>query len=334
MRKLMSTLAIAALFAGMSASAHATEGWYVRGDVGYSVDGQVDAEFNDGEENFSATADLDNDWMAAGGVGYAYGNGFRTEAELAYRNNEITDLSGADVEAKSVMINGFYDFNRAGRFQPYLGVGVGYAEVDAGAANDSNWAWQAMAGVGAALSDRLTLDVGYRFFRVDDLQFGPITNANYEHQAVTVGLRYQLGAPAAAPVAEPTPAATPAPEPMPTPAPVACPTSEFTVYFEWDRSNLNDAAMATIDQAVARARECNVTGTVIVGHTDTSGSTAYNIGLSERRASVVRDALVARGMAGASMSMQARGESELARQTPDGVREPLNRRTAVTITFH
>lgn len=74
MRKLMSTLAIAALFAGMSASAHATEGWYVRGDVGYSVDGQVDAEFNDGEENFSATADLDNDWMAAGGVGYAYAN--------------------------------------------------------------------------------------------------------------------------------------------------------------------------------------------------------------------------------------------------------------------
>ena len=33
---------------------------------------------------------------------------------------------------------------------------------------------------------------------------------------------------------------------------------------------------------------CNVTGTIVVGHTDTSGSPTYNQGLSERRASVVR----------------------------------------------
>ncbi len=79
----------------------------------------------------------------------------------------------------------------------------------------------------------------------------------------------------------------------------ACPTSEFVVYFEWDRSNLNQAALETIDAAVNRARQCNVGGVVVVGHTDTSGSPAYNIGLSERRASVVRDALVARGIAAA-----------------------------------
>ena len=104
------------------------------------------------------------------------------------------------------------------------------------------------------------------------------------------------------------------------------------MYFEWDRSNLNQAALETIDAAVNRARQCNVSGTVVVGHTDTSGSPTYNQGLSERRASVVRDALVARGLAG-SVTTQARGETDLARQTRDGVREPLNRRSAVTITF-
>ncbi len=113
---------------------------------------------------------------------------------------------------------------------------------------------------------------------------------------------------------------------------VVCPTSEFVVYFEWDRSNVNQAASDIIDQAVARARQCNVVGAAIVGHTDTSGSTRYNAGLSERRAGIVRDALVARGMT-ATLSTQARGESELARATGDGVREPLNRRTAVTISF-
>lgn len=105
------------------------------------------------------------------------------------------------------------------------------------------------------------------------------------------------------------------------------------MYFEWDRSNLNAAAIETIDAAVARARQCNVGGIVVVGHTDTSGSAAYNQGLSERRAGVVRDALIARGLAGGSIQTQARGETDLARATRDGVREPLNRRTAVTISF-
>jgi outer membrane protein OmpA-like peptidoglycan-associated protein len=72
---------------------------------------------------------------------------------------------------------------------------------------------------------------------------------------------------------------------------------------------------------------------LVVGHTDTSGSTEYNQGLSERRSSVVRDALVARGVPASIISTDARGESDLARPTADGVREPLNRRTAVTITF-
>ena len=125
----------------------------------------------------------------------------------------------------------------------------------------------------------------------------------------------------------------PTPQPEPQPQPVACPTSEFVVYFEWDRSNLNQAALETIDAAVQRARECNLASIVLVGHTDTSGSTTYNQGLSERRAAVVRDALVARGLGAGAITTQARGESDLARATADGVREPLNRRTAVTITF-
>ncbi|MES1202964.1 MAG: OmpA family protein, partial [Pseudomonadota bacterium] len=97
--------------------------------------------------------------------------------------------------------------------------------------------------------------------------------------------------------------------------------------------NLNQSALETIDAAVARARSCNVSGITVVGHTDTSGSAAYNQGLSDRRASVVRDALVARGLSASSIATQGHGEAELAKPTRDGVREPLNRRTAVTISF-
>lgn len=330
MRKLLGSLALAALMAGTASSAQAIEGWYGRVDAGYSINGQVDVSLFDGETTQSGTADLDDDWMADAGVGYAYGNGFRSEVEFAYRTNDLGSPASGGIDAKSVMINGFYDFNRGGRFQPYLGLGVGYARVEPDSIDsDSAFAYQGLAGVGVAINDRLMFDAGYRYFRVNGLDFSG-ASADYEHQAVTVGLRFQFGA-AAAPAAQPAPTPEPAPEPMPPPA--ACPTSDFVVYFEWDRSNLNQAAMDTIDQAVTRARECNVSAAAVIGHTDTSGSTAYNVGLSERRASVVRDAMVARGMDAAVIRTEARGESDLARATRDGVREPLNRRTAVTISF-
>lgn len=322
--KLKRTAALAALLLAVGAgTAAAEEGWYGRADVGYSVAGELTA--------FGSDYDLENDWMGDLGLGYGFQNGFRLDGELAYRNNEV-DLWNQDATVWSAMINAFYDFNRHGGFQPYLGVGAGYGRLDFGNEDDSSFAWQAMAGFAIPLSEQLKLDVGYRHFEMPDASLdldGP-TDVDYRHDAVTVGLRYQFAAPAA----PPPPVTAPTPPPVATPPPPpACPTSEFVVYFEWDRSNLNQAALETLDAAVARARECNIANVVVVGHTDTSGSTAYNQGLSERRASVVREALVARGIGAGSITTQARGETELARATRDGVREPLNRRTAVTISF-
>jgi OmpA-OmpF porin, OOP family len=358
MNELKRTLALAALMttaASVTTVANATEGWYGRIDGGYSVGGSVEGDLDD---TFSATTydfDLENDWMASAGIGYAYQNGFRLEGEFAYRQNDwgptavddpVDDTIEGDATAMSLMANLIYDFNRGGTFQPYLGLGVGAAKVEldietGDSADDTGLAYQGLAGVGISLSPRLVLDIGYRYFVAPGMDvseaFAPLTGgppeseADYEHQAVTIGLRWQFAAPYVAPVAPPY-VPPPAPPPV-APAPAACPTSEFVVYFEWDRSNLNQAATETIDAAVNRARQCNVTAVVVVGHTDTSGSTAYNAGLSERRASVVRDALVQRGLGAGAIRTEARGEADLARATRDGVREPLNRRTAVTISF-
>ena len=345
-------------------TAHATDGWYVRGDVGYSIDGEID--FNDPY----GSDDLDNDWMASGGGGYGFSNGIRLEGELAYRNNSASRSD--EVDARALMANVYYDFNREGRVAPYIGAGAGYARVHADdLGSDSGVAYQAMVGVGVRVTPQLTVDIGYRYFKVPNLDYKATghrtvqvydegddgegycpknryndneyyypeepqytevsepysygVEGDYVHQAITLGVRYQFAAPAA-----------PAPAPMPVapPAPVAvCPRSDFVVYFEWDRDDLNAQALDVIDNAVTRARECNMSAAAIVGHTDTSGSIAYNAALSERRAAVVRDALAARGVAVSMMTTEARGESDLAQATADGVREPLNRRTAVTITF-
>ena len=106
------------------------------------------------------------------------------------------------------------------------------------------------------------------------------------------------------------------------------------VYFEWDSSDLTSQAAAVVDQAIANIRDradCATGGVSIVGHTDTSGASAYNQRLSASRAAVVSDALQARGIAADAISTDGRGENDLAKATNDGVREPLNRRSEVTI---
>jgi outer membrane protein OmpA-like peptidoglycan-associated protein len=114
-----------------------------------------------------------------------------------------------------------------------------------------------------------------------------------------------------------------------------CATSQFTIYFDWDRVSLNPTAVDAIDTALARARRgnCQFAAVRVVGHTDTERSAQYAQGLSLRRADAVRDALAARGVPLALITVEGRGETELARATPDGVREPLNRRAEVSFTF-
>jgi outer membrane protein OmpA-like peptidoglycan-associated protein len=105
------------------------------------------------------------------------------------------------------------------------------------------------------------------------------------------------------------------------------------VYFEWDRSDLTSQAAAVIDQAVANIAAgagCSAGSVTIVGHTDTSGASAYNERLSVRRADVVAAALSERGIT-ATIDKSGKGETALAKATNDGVREPLNRRSEVTI---
>ena len=107
----------------------------------------------------------------------------------------------------------------------------------------------------------------------------------------------------------------------------------FPVYFEWDRADLTDQARAVIAQAASQRGSCGVTRVTVAGFTDRSGAASYNVGLSERRARVVRDELVRLGVAASTITMEAFGETRNAVQTADGVREPLNRRTEVLIVL-
>jgi outer membrane protein OmpA-like peptidoglycan-associated protein len=104
-------------------------------------------------------------------------------------------------------------------------------------------------------------------------------------------------------------------------------------YVVWDRSDLTAEARSVVTQAANYAKSGAPTRVLIVGYTDTSGSPAYNLGLSNRRSRTVADALVAQGVNGGVIAVDGKGETALAKPTADGVREPLNRRATIDINF-
>ena len=121
-----------------------------------------------------------------------------------------------------------------------------------------------------------------------------------------------------------------APPPPPPPPPMVAPPS-FMVFFDWDRSNLSQQALTTIEQAADAFKSKGNARITATGHTDTSGPEAYNMALSLRRANAVKDALVREGVPAQAISVIGRGEQGLLVQTGDGVREPQNRRVEIVI---
>ena len=108
--------------------------------------------------------------------------------------------------------------------------------------------------------------------------------------------------------------------------------TNFIVYFGFDKTNLTDAARATVDEVIAAVNAMGTSALSLVGHADTVGSVGYNQGLSEARARRVSEALTARGVPAGAMTLAGRSENDLAIATGDNVREPLNRRVQITLS--
>jgi len=83
--------------------------------------------------------------------------------------------------------------------------------------------------------------------------------------------------------------------------------------------------------AIAAARGTPNADISVVGHTDSTGSDAYNLALSLRRAETMRSALVAAGVPSDIIEITYHGANNPLIPTPRGVPELRNRRVEVTI---
>ncbi|MDA8050396.1 MAG: OmpA family protein [Rhodospirillales bacterium] len=160
----------------------------------------------------------------------------------------------------------------------------------------------------------------------------------------TRGIRLAPAPPAAAPATPATPAtaAVPAPAPTPAPAPAvttaaaapaaAPPSVNLNVEFATNSANLTPAARQTLD-ALGKALSSQQLAAYrfrIEGHTDTVGSPAYNLTLSQHRADAVAAYLERKfGIPAAKLQTVGMGEGGLLVPTPPNTPNAKNRRVQV-----
>lgn len=105
--------------------------------------------------------------------------------------------------------------------------------------------------------------------------------------------------------------------------------AKYEVYFDFDKSGIRADQVAIINKLAAELHQYNPSQITVTGHTDTSGSAAYNAKLSEERARAVSKALTDRNIPNFLMSEIAAGETDLAVPTPDNTRSLENRRVVI-----
>ncbi|MHA6721527.1 OmpA family protein [Sphingomonas sp. RS2018] len=374
MRKLAIVMALATTALTTPAMAR-DDAWYVGVEGGAMIVEDIDFDIRTTAgvtTANAATVDHRYGFDVDGIIGYDFG-AFRAEAEVGYKRANLDgyrssvttpvygttgalgnqasgnfDYAGGTTSVLSFMVNGLLDFGDDDGVTGFVGGGVGVARVKAedyglnrrGAfLNDSDtvFAWQALAGIRAPLTDNVDATLKYRFFNADDVRLVDVTgrgfDGRYRSHSILGGLTYNFGAPPEPePVAPPPPPPEPAPPPPPppTPAAVPCTPGPYIVFFEWDRSDITPEAGGILDNAISAYQNCGNAQVMLAGHADRSGSASYNVGLSQRRADSVRGYLTSRGIADGTISSEAFGESRPRVETADGVRELQNRRVEIT----
>lgn len=364
MRKLAITLALATTALSTPALAR-DNAWYVGVEGGAMIVEDIDYDLTTPAGGVT-TIDSDYGYDVGGQVGYDFG-AFRVEAEVSYRSATVDEIrttagvatgpttavgagvysGGGRTSALSFMANAMLDFGDDDAISGFVGGGAGVARVKASdvrvnnnfvALDDSDtvFAWQAIAGVRAPITENIDVSLKYRFFNADDVRIVNVRGVGYDGRfrshSILGGVTFNFGAPAEVipPAPEPAPLPPPPPAPVePAPAPVVCTPGPYIVFFEWDKSDITPEAAGILDNAVSNYQSCGNAQVMLAGHADRSGSASYNVGLSQRRADAVRAYLEGRGVGGTNISTEAFGEGRPRVETADGVRELQNRRVEI-----
>jgi len=108
-------------------------------------------------------------------------------------------------------------------------------------------------------------------------------------------------------------------------------TFDSGILFDFDSYALKPTTRENLEELAPTLIKYDDTNVLVLGHTDSTGPTAYNETLSEKRANSVDNFLVSRGIAGTRLTSEGYGETDpvASNETEEG--RQLNRRVEVVV---
>jgi len=263
-----------------------------------------------------------------------------------------------------------YHFLPESFVRPYLGVGGTFGlitgdeppEVDF----DDEFGFGGGAGIdfGQPDGDWLVnvavkyIDLGFDYEGPDAALDGESIDIDPLIYSLSVGYRFGREEPAPAPVVAPPPPPPPPPPPAPakcadgdmdgvcdemdkcpnTPAgtkvdKAGCPLEQtLKLLFDFDSAELRPESLTELERVVTFMNDVPFATALIEGHTDSVGSAAYNLKLSDRRAKAVYDYLTSRGVDPARLSSIGKGLTAPIADNATAEGRQLNRRVMLIRT--
>jgi OOP family OmpA-OmpF porin len=136
-----------------------------------------------------------------------------------------------------------------------------------------------------------------------------------------------------APKAAPAPAPAPAPKAV-VPAPVVSSTKVTLLadaLFDFDKSVIKPEGAAKLNDLAAKLKAVTVEVIIVIGHTDSVGSLAYNKKLSLKRAEAVKAYLVKNGVEASRVYTEGKAFSEPVADNKTAAGRALNRRSVIEV---
>jgi opacity protein-like surface antigen len=191
-------------------------GWNTQFENGYAVSGEIGLRYGNGLrsgiEVSQTSADVDTHKAVTLGGGSIDGVDAAaiagSPAPLGVTVADVVADGRGDISSTSLFFNAYYDFNRAGTVQPYVGGGIGLSDVNVtyqpsgiGVIDDgeTKFSYQLKAGLTWQATPQWDFYGEYAYRATDDIEtkndlFPGSLNIENQQNIFSIGIRYRFGA--------------------------------------------------------------------------------------------------------------------------------------------